>query len=163
MMLDRRGEDAGPGRKGGGEAWELTWRPRESSHTFHGRDVMGPVAGMLICGKGPAELGRPVADVLLLDVRPAGTGERSGAVIHIDQFGNATTNMEAKAVVGARVEVTVGGVEDEQARKQDRRENLPSAPGVGLQLGRLAARDDEVDCELQVGAATVACLVSCEI
>src|SRR5215207_3584145 len=38
-------------RLGPGEAHELTWRPDQSSNTFHGRDVMAPVAGMLAAGK----------------------------------------------------------------------------------------------------------------
>src|SRR5688500_2236601 len=38
-------------RLGPGEAFELTWRPAKSSETFHGRDVMAPVAGMLADGK----------------------------------------------------------------------------------------------------------------
>lgn len=95
-------------RHGAGEAWELTWRPARSSNTFHGRDVMGPAAGMLACGRPPEELGRRVEDVALLDVAPATAGERGGIVVHVDRFGNATTNVEAKVVGDARVEVVVG-------------------------------------------------------
>src|SRR2546422_431302 len=30
-----------------GSARELTWRPVKHSHTFHGRDIMAPAAGMI--------------------------------------------------------------------------------------------------------------------
>jgi S-adenosyl-L-methionine hydrolase (adenosine-forming) len=56
---------------GGGNVHELTWRPRKSSSTFHGRDIMGPAAG------GDA---------------------RRGRVIHVDHFGNATTNISHGAL-----------------------------------------------------------------
>src|SRR5205823_4223331 len=36
---------------GPGEAHEITWTPdREFSSTFHGRDILAPVAAMLACG-----------------------------------------------------------------------------------------------------------------
>jgi S-adenosyl-L-methionine hydrolase (adenosine-forming) len=37
-------------RLGAARAYELTWRPPETSSTFHGRDIMAPVAAMLACG-----------------------------------------------------------------------------------------------------------------
>src|SRR5215204_1926437 len=34
---------------GGGEVSEITWRPERSSSTFHGRDVMAPIAARIAC------------------------------------------------------------------------------------------------------------------
>jgi S-adenosylmethionine hydrolase len=78
-------------RLGPGKTHELTWRPPKSSMTFHGRDVMAPVAGMLADGKSLRAVSRPVNDPILLDITPANS-EQSGRIIHIDHFGNATTN-----------------------------------------------------------------------
>jgi S-adenosylmethionine hydrolase len=79
-------------RLGPGEAFELTWRPDRLSSTFHGRDVMAPVAGMLAYGKPLTGLARPMKSPILLDITPARATE-CGRVIHIDHFGNATTNV----------------------------------------------------------------------
>ena len=93
-------------RHGGGRAHALTWRPaREPSNTFHGRDIMAPVAGMLAGGRPVGELTRPIDDPLLLDVNP--TDGRSGPVrvIHLDVFGNATTNLSHELLGESRVRV----------------------------------------------------------
>src|SRR5437763_10942624 len=72
------------------KAYELTWRPKQSSQTFHGRDIMAPVAGMLARGRSIKSLTTRIDLPLLLDIKPA-TSKR-GEVIHIDRFGNAITN-----------------------------------------------------------------------
>jgi S-adenosyl-L-methionine hydrolase (adenosine-forming) len=79
-------------RLGPGRAHELTWRPPRSSSTFHGRDVMAPVAGMLADAQPLEPVARPIDDPVLLDITPA-TAAECGRVIHIDHFGNATTNV----------------------------------------------------------------------
>ena len=79
-------------RLGPGRAHELTWRPSDASNTFHGRDVMAPVAGMLADGKSLRAVSQPMNNPVLLDINPAAVGE-FGRVIHIDHFGNATTNV----------------------------------------------------------------------
>jgi S-adenosylmethionine hydrolase len=79
-------------RLGPGEAHELTWRPDRSSNTFHGRDVMAPVAAMLADGQPLAGFARVIKSPVLLDITPA-RAEECGRVIHIDHFGNATTNV----------------------------------------------------------------------
>ncbi|HEX4793549.1 MAG TPA: SAM-dependent chlorinase/fluorinase [Humisphaera sp.] len=80
-------------RLGPGNAHELLWRPQRSSETFHGRDIMAPAAGMIAAGVPIAELARPIDQPILLDIRPCRDPARQGSVIHIDQFGNATTNI----------------------------------------------------------------------
>jgi len=81
-------------RRGGGRAFELMWRPkREPSHTFHGRDIMAPVAGMLAAGATLSDVARPVDDPVLLEVTPTDGRQGVARVIHIDAFGNATTDL----------------------------------------------------------------------
>ncbi|HTL29392.1 MAG TPA: SAM-dependent chlorinase/fluorinase [Tepidisphaeraceae bacterium] len=78
----------------GSRASELTWRPKnQASNVFHGRDIMAPVAGMIGAGRAIDQLARPIDDPILLDVAPAMDHERRGEIIHIDHFGNATTNI----------------------------------------------------------------------
>jgi len=74
--------------------YELKWRPRSSSHTFHGRDVMAPAAGMIAMGAPLEKIAEPIDDPILLDVYPASPGSTTARIIHIDVFGNATTNMD---------------------------------------------------------------------
>jgi S-adenosyl-L-methionine hydrolase (adenosine-forming) len=81
-------------RLGAARAYELTWRPPETSSTFHGRDIMAPVAAMLACGTSISEIARPIDDPVMLDVAPASEDDRTARIIHIDAFGNATTNMD---------------------------------------------------------------------
>ena len=90
----------------GGGAHELTWRPpREPSHTFHGRDILAPAAGQLAGGTPIAELGRPIDDPILLDIAPAEQPAK-GRVIHLDHFGNATTNIPVD-VLGPKPQATI--------------------------------------------------------
>lgn len=76
-----------------GQAYELIWRPTRSSTTFHGRDIMAPVAGKLAAGAKVESLATPLEKPILLDVTPSGRTDRRGKVIHVDAFGNATTNI----------------------------------------------------------------------
>lgn len=85
-------------RHPGCQAYELTWRPDSASATFHGRDIMGPVAGMLAAGRGVEDFGIPIADPILLDAAPVPPTGRSGKVIHCDSFGNATTNIPEEVI-----------------------------------------------------------------
>jgi S-adenosylmethionine hydrolase len=70
------------------------WRPRVSS-TFHGRDILAPIAAHLASGVKPDELG--VADVELMhltwpEVRTVARNIE-GEVVEIDSFGNLITNI----------------------------------------------------------------------
>lgn len=70
------------------------WRQPVSS-TFHGRDIMAPVAAHLTRGILPHELGRPQGDLQRLDWPPVTRTERTvaGTVLLIDHFGNIITNL----------------------------------------------------------------------
>jgi S-adenosylmethionine hydrolase len=76
----------------------LTWRPAAQSHTFHGRDVLAPAAGMLASGrKSVGDLAAQAAlEPILLDLHVAQSQPRRAVVIHVDRFGNATTNVPAE-------------------------------------------------------------------
>jgi S-adenosylmethionine hydrolase len=82
----------------------MRYRPDRSSSTFHGRDILAPAAAMLAKGERQTVRG-DVVDPILLDVDVA--RERTGIVIHIDTYGNATTNIPA-AVVGRATVAQIG-------------------------------------------------------
>ncbi len=70
------------------------WRPHVS-HTFHGRDILAPVAGHLSLGLDPLQLGPRVEEWVPLDwPQPKCEGDRIiGEVVFVDQFGNLMTNI----------------------------------------------------------------------
>lgn len=72
------------------------WLP-DISHTFHGRDILAPVAAQLSLGLEPEQLGPTVHELLMIDwPEPTRTGNRiEGAVRWIDRFGNLITNVGA--------------------------------------------------------------------
>jgi S-adenosylmethionine hydrolase len=66
------------------------------SSTFHGRDIFGPVAGHLARGMTIEEVGPVAADPVLLALpamRSRGNDEWEGEIVHVDRFGNLTTNV----------------------------------------------------------------------
>ncbi len=68
----------------------------EASNTFHGRDIMAPVAGYLSRGTKLTEVGPPAGELELLDLpKPERLPDRSltGEVIYVDRFGNLVTNL----------------------------------------------------------------------
>lgn len=70
---------------------------RPSSRTFHGRDVLAPVAGWLASGRyGFASLGPRVTDPVPL-VLPEAPG-----IVHVDHYGNLVTNVDASRASGVR-------------------------------------------------------------
>ena len=86
------------------------------SPVFHGRDLFGPAAGHLARGLPLEEVGPPLADPVRLAHPPKTRLAEGweGAVLHVDRFGNLTTNLlEADlAALGGRelegLEVTLG-------------------------------------------------------
>lgn len=65
------------------------------SDTFHGRDIMAPVAARLSLGLDPARLGEPFQTLFELDWPKARVEPRQivGQVLWIDSFGNLITNI----------------------------------------------------------------------
>ena len=83
--------------------WKVTnrdlWRPHVSS-TFHGRDIMGPVAAHLSLGVSPNLIGPPLEDITRLrwpECRADGNG-LIGEVVVVDSFGNLLTNISRSDV-----------------------------------------------------------------
>ena len=65
------------------------------SDTFHGRDILAPVAGHLSLGVDPRSLGTSVEEwqtLELSEVRLTAAGWE-GEVVFVDQFGNLLTNI----------------------------------------------------------------------
>ena len=71
--------------------------PPDAAATFHGRDVLAPLAARLVDGLDPESLGLPLAALAGLPwpmPRETPTGIQ-GEIIHIDAFGNLVTNLPA--------------------------------------------------------------------
>ena len=69
------------------------------SHTFHGRDIMAPIAAHLANGVAPQEFGRTTDRLEMLELPKGPTvqqGEVSGHVLYVDQFGTLVTNIAAE-------------------------------------------------------------------
>lgn len=88
----------------GGQARTLRWRPPAHSPTFHGRDIMAPVAGMLAVGTPIDQLAGESVVPVLIDLPPPTTGT-VGRVIHLDHYGNATTNLLPSAGRGHEIKL----------------------------------------------------------
>jgi len=67
----------------------------EVSATFHGRDIMAPVAAHLSLGVSPQQLGNPCDDYVTLHWPQATSVENKiqGQVVSVDSFGNLITNI----------------------------------------------------------------------
>jgi S-adenosyl-L-methionine hydrolase (adenosine-forming) len=76
------------------------WLPVVSA-TFHGRDIMAPVAARLSLGLDPARLGPALDQLVELEWTEASVSEKKieGSVQSIDAFGNLVTNIPADALV----------------------------------------------------------------
>lgn len=77
------------------------WLP-DVSNTFHGRDIMAPVAARLSLGLDPRRLGPAVGHLTQLNMpRPLVVEEKvRGQVIAIDSFGNLITNITHDFLAG---------------------------------------------------------------
>ena len=75
------------------------WAP-QVSHTFHGRDIMAPVAAAIVAGVPLRRLGPQVEDwvTVRLPVPVARDRQLLGQVIHVDSFGNLITNLVASQI-----------------------------------------------------------------
>jgi hypothetical protein len=78
------------------------------SATFHGRDVLAPIAAALACRTPVKSLGPVIARAPLAErpdcVPRPGAGPQSARVLHIDGFGNIITNIPLRATP-ARVSI----------------------------------------------------------
>jgi hypothetical protein len=88
------------------------WLP-EVSHVFHGRDIFAPVAAHLCTGVSIESLGSPFRNPVRLELPGPERWEDGwrGQVIHVDHFGNLSTNIRQEHLQDQRVvTVRLGGV-----------------------------------------------------
>lgn len=80
------------------------------SDTFHGRDIFAPVAAHLASGVPVDKLGSPLSRIKCgyLPVPRRVGNLLNGNVIHIDHYGNLTTNIHLEYTPGLTIEVMVG-------------------------------------------------------
>jgi len=81
--------------------------------TFHGRDIMAPVAARLLAGATLSEVGDSVSDIRRLTLPGARRAGDAwvGEVILADGFGNLVTSLEAAALRGSDWRVFLEGEE----------------------------------------------------
>jgi len=101
-------------------AWQLDkpefFRPGSTSHTFHGRDIFGPVAAHLASGTDPEKFGTPIKNLFLYPVKEPtfANGTIAVEVLHLDRYGNVILNlssdgdMAAKLKEGNLVKISIG-------------------------------------------------------
>jgi S-adenosylmethionine hydrolase len=91
------------------------WFRHPVAPTFHGRDIMAPVAAHLSLGVDPEALGPPLEKLATLDwpgaVKVANRIE--GQVTAIDSFGNLVTNITRDMLAGVPTDESVAVVCDE--------------------------------------------------
>jgi len=90
------------------------WRSKVSP-TFHGRDIIAPVAANLSLGLDPRELGPIISEWVRLD-RPVSRHNPkgiAGEVLYVDYFGNLITNIPGETLTldDRPKRVRVGGAE----------------------------------------------------
>ena len=93
---------------------EPKWWRSSVSNTFHGRDILTPVAGAWSLGRDLSELGSPLTTPLvLLDAAKFTRGKTSlsGRVVHIDHFGNLMTSISYDDIPknASSLRVEIGG------------------------------------------------------
>lgn len=95
---------------------EPRWWRQPVSATFHGRDILAPVAGHLSLGLDPRTLGPMTTEWIRLDRRQpiAGPDSLTGAVEFVDHFGNLITNLPGDVLITQDerpLRITVSGQE----------------------------------------------------
>ncbi len=84
------------------------WRghPRTGilSRTFHGRDLFAPAAAHLAAGAQLQQAGPPGCEADLGKLPAPATGSRQAAIVWIDRFGNAVTDLERNSALGRELE-----------------------------------------------------------
>lgn len=119
---------------------------RPASHTFHGRDILGPVAAWLATGRyGFSALGPRVHDPVQA---PA---PRDHRVLHVDRYGNLISNVAASAFSQAQGLRVAGRAIGKHATYGDVRPGELLAYVGSYGLVEVAARDGSAALTLEVG------------
>ena len=83
--------------------WRITWMPERLSSTFHGRDLLAPVAAKLALDKANIDaLAEPS-----VDAKPI-LEKMASSVIYIDDFGNMMTSILSK-LLSTKDQIDVNG------------------------------------------------------
>jgi hypothetical protein len=134
------------------------WLPHVSA-TFHGRDIMAPVAARLSLGLDPERLGPAAGDLIQLPWKEALVlpGKIQGSVLSVDSFGNLITDITEAMLAGAPRDETVRIVCDEhetqgifRAYSDQPASTLVALVGSGGHL-ELAIVDDSAAAMLGIG------------
>ena len=81
--------------------WDIEWKPKHLSASFHGRDLFAPVAAMLARGESPPAKQRDDG----ADRRPDWPDDLA-EIVYLDHYGNAMTGLRpAMLPVSARLSV----------------------------------------------------------
>jgi S-adenosylmethionine hydrolase len=90
------------------------WLPRVSA-TFHGRDIMAPVAAHLSLGLAPERLGPACEQLVTLEWPEARqvANKIEGEVVAVDSFGNLITNITRTMLAAAPFDLSVNVVCDD--------------------------------------------------
>jgi hypothetical protein len=90
------------------------WRGGEVSHTFHGRDVFGPVSASLARGVPLTEIGPALDSMVTLDIPEPRieNGKILGAIIRSDPYGNLIANIASEHL--SKIGMTLGDTADVQ-------------------------------------------------
>ena len=99
-------------RQGVGHVFEITNQKlmfSRISNTFHGRDILAPVAAHLTNGTKPEEIGPEIQKILTAKFARVIKRKDSliGEVLHMDGFGNIITNIEEKELSSMNIKETV--------------------------------------------------------
>ena len=91
-------------------SWDIDWKPKQLSASFHGRDLFAPVAAMLALGEPPP--GQPRGDGA---DRRADWPDDLCEIVYIDHFGNGMTGLRA-AMLPPNARFVAAGQELERER-----------------------------------------------
>ena len=133
------------------------WRPSVSS-TFHGRDIMAPVAAAWSLGHELTEFGSALQEPLITVALPRlvrGKASIIGQVVHVDRFGNLITNIRSDQLPAdldqTLVEVGAYRIDGIATRYSDVEPDEIVALVSSGQFLEIAVRDGNAFDELQAG------------
>jgi hypothetical protein len=83
----------------------------EPSSTFHARDILAPVAAYLSLGVDEKEFGKSAKECMKLMIPEPKSSKRflSGEIIHVDNFGNLITNIQAQLLQNKEITMILAG------------------------------------------------------
>ncbi len=74
-------------------AYEILWRPKKLSNSFHGRDLFAPVAAMLAKG-----IKFKRKEIALAHLKSREESSKDGEIIYIDTYGNCWSSLRKKQI-----------------------------------------------------------------